>query len=310
MCGTEPLGKPSPDGLRQIKHNDAMTFDRSEMSNLAATSTTGCEPVYDVPRSLVSTARLYGSGALHKLASSHVAVVGLGGVGSWAAEALVRSGVGRLTLIDSDHVSESNLNRQVQAVKANLGMSKVDALGARLLGIGQPVQIQGMDIFLSQENLEQLLAMRPDFWIDACDDRKAKQLLIQALPTKLRTKMLVVCGAAGGKTDPTRIRRDDLAQAQHDPLLARLRTELRRTLGSKRAPGARLHVPVIYSQEPVRRPLALEGEQPSPSGLSPGGFLACAGYGSSVAVTAAMGMTAAAWAIECLIKRPPSAEGL
>lgn len=287
-----------------------MTLERPEASDRAAAPTAGCEPAYDVPRSLVSTARLYGPGALHKLARSHVAVVGLGGVGSWAAEALVRSGVGRLTLIDSDHVSESNLNRQVQAVKANLGMSKVDALSARLLGIGQPVQIQGMDTFLSQDNLEQLLAIKPDFWIDACDDRKAKQVLIQALPAKLRTKMLVVCGAAGGKTDPTRIRRDDLAQAQHDPLLARLRTELRRTLSSKKAPGSRLHVPVIYSQEPVRRPLAVEGEQRSPAGLSPGGFLACAGYGSSVAVTAAMGVTAAAWAMECLIKRPPSVEGL
>ncbi|MFZ9082064.1 MAG: tRNA threonylcarbamoyladenosine dehydratase [Burkholderiaceae bacterium] len=266
-------------------------------------TSTAEDPNTSPPRSLSSIARLYGPQALALLARSHVAVVGLGGVGSWAAEALARSGLGRLTLIDSDHVSQSNLNRQVQAVQASLGRSKVDALSERLLSIGLPVQINRVDAFLDEENLNQLLGTAPDFWIDACDDRKAKRLLIEALPARQRPLKLVVCGAAGGKTDPTRICRDDLSNASHDPLLARLRNELRRALAAKKRPSSRLNVQVVYSQEPTRRPIEPEGELPqAPTGLSPGGFLACAGYGSSVAVTASMGMAAAAYAMECLVK--------
>ncbi|MGA0808435.1 MAG: tRNA threonylcarbamoyladenosine dehydratase, partial [Burkholderiaceae bacterium] len=199
--------------------------------------------------------------------------------------------------------SQSNLNRQVQAVQASLGRSKVDALIERLLSIGLPVKINRVDAFLDEENLNQLLGTAPDFWIDACDDRKAKRLLIEALPARQRPLKLVVCGAAGGKTDPTRICRDDLSNASHDPLLARLRNELRRALAAKKRPSSRLNVQVVYSQEPTRRPIEPEGELPqAPSGLSPGGFLACAGYGSSMAVTASMGMAAAAYAMECLVK--------
>ncbi|MGA0954709.1 MAG: ThiF family adenylyltransferase, partial [Burkholderiaceae bacterium] len=130
--------------LRQIKQNVGMSTSTAEDSNTSP------------PRSLSSIARLYGPQALALLARSHVAVVGLGGVGSWAAEALARSGLGRLTLIDSDHVSQSNLNRQVQAVQASLGRSKVDALSERLLSIGLPVQINRVDAFLDEENLNQL----------------------------------------------------------------------------------------------------------------------------------------------------------
>jgi len=277
--------------LRQIKQNVGMSTSTAEDSNTSQ------------PRSLSSIARLYGPQALALLARSHVAVVGLGGVGSWAAEALARSGLGRLTLIDSDHVSQSNLNRQVQAVQASLGRSKVDALSERLLSIGLPVQINRVDAFLDEENLNQLLGTAPDFWIDACDDRKAKRLLIEAFPARQRPLKLVVCGAAGGKTDPTRICRDDLSNVSHDPLLARLRNELRRALAAKRRPSSRLNVQVVYSQEPTRRPIEPEGELlQAPTGLSPGGFLACAGYGSSMAVTASMGMAAAAYAMECLVK--------
>jgi Dinucleotide-utilizing enzymes involved in molybdopterin and thiamine biosynthesis family 1 len=131
-----------------------------------------------------------------------VAVVGLGGVGSWAAEALARSGLGQLTLIDSDHVSQSNLNRQVQAMQASLGKSKVDALSERLLGIGLPLQIHRVDAFLCEDNISQLLATGPDFWIDACDDRKAKQLLIQALPARQRPFKLIVCWCRRGQDRP------------------------------------------------------------------------------------------------------------
>ena len=269
--------------VRRIKQNVGMSTSTAEDYNTSP------------PRSLSSIARLYGPQALAALARSHVAVVGLGGVGSWAAEAL--------TLIDNDHVSQSNLNRQIQAVQASLGRSKVDALSERLLSIGLPVQIDRVDAFLEEDNLNQLLGTAPDFWIDACDDRKAKRLLIEALPARQRPFKLVVCGAAGGKTDPTRICRDDLSNATHDPLLARLRNELRRALAPKKRTSSRLNVQVIYSQEPTRRPMELGGELPqAPAGLSPGGFLACAGYGSSVAVTASMGMAAAAYAMECLVK--------
>lgn len=249
-------------------------------------------PKHTTPRSLASTARLYTPEAFLRLRESHVAVIGLGGVGSWAAEALGRSGVGTLTLIDFDHVAESNLNRQVQADVESLGKAKTDALAERLARIAPHTQVHRIDAFLTPENASAIRRCGADFFIDACDDLPAKEAFVLQFSPKERAQALLVCGAAGGKRDPGRVVCADLAQTAHDPLLAKLRYGLRKKHGLPRV--GRMQVPVVYSAEPMVRSHAPEQSGPGAAAGSP---LACAGYGSTVVVTASMGMRAAAQAI-------------
>lgn len=249
-------------------------------------------PETTVPRSLASTARLYAPEAFLRLRESHVAVIGLGGVGSWAAEALGRSGVGTLTLIDFDHVAESNLNRQVQADTESLGKAKTDALAERLALIAPHTKVHRIDTFLTPENAASIRQCGAHFFIDACDDLPAKEAFILQFSPKERAQALLVCGAAGGKHDPGRVICADLAQSAHDPLLSKLRYGLRKKYGLPRV--GRMQVPVVYSAEPMARNRATRPAGSQPGAGSP---LACAGYGSTVVVTASMGMQAAAQAI-------------
>lgn len=242
-----------------------------------------------VPRSLASTARLYSSAAYSRIQAAHVAVVGLGGVGSWAVEALARSGVGRITLIDTDHVAEGNLNRQVQALRSSLGMAKGAALKARIADMQPTVRVDWIDDFLSPENLPDMLACGADIWIDACDDRHAKLALISAFAWETRAQRLIVSGGAGGKTDPSRVQVADITRAEQDPLLARIRQFMRQKQGAPRK--GNLQVPAVFcTQNPVQLPEVAD--------CDPAARLACAGYGSSVVVTATMGIAAASWALE------------
>ena len=253
-----------------------------------------------IPRSLASTARLYPPDAFAALRSGHVAIIGLGGVGSWAAEALGRSGVGQLTLVDFDHVAESNLNRQVQASMQSLGQAKTEALKARLALIAPHTAVRCIDDFLTPDNAAAIRACGADFFIDACDDVAAKTALVLQFSPKYRTRQLIVCGAAGGKRDPSRVVHADLAETSHDPLLAKLRYGLRRSHGLAR--DGRLSVPVVYSPEAVQRSVAdTPGDSGQPAQRA-GSALACAGYGSLVMVTAAMGMVAAARAVHWLTR--------
>lgn len=252
------------------------------------------------PRSLASTARLYSPEAFTALRRGHVVVVGLGGVGSWAAEALGRSGVGQLTLVDFDHVAESNLNRQVQASIQSLGQAKTEALKERLALIAPHTEVRCIDDFLTPDNAAAIRACGADFFIDACDDVAAKMAFVLQFSPKHRTRQLIVCGAAGGKRDPSRVVHADLAETSHDPLLAKLRYGLRRGHGFAR--DGRLSVPVVYSTEAVQRPVADTLGDPSQPAQRAGSALACAGYGSLVMVTAAMGMVAAARAVHWLTR--------
>jgi tRNA A37 threonylcarbamoyladenosine dehydratase len=246
------------------------------------------------PRGLASTAQLLQPEAFSALRAAHVAVIGLGGVGSWAAEALGRSGVGRLTLVDFDHVAESNLNRQVQATTRNLGQAKTEALRDRLAIVAPHTEVQGFDAFLTPENAAEIRSCGAHFFIDACDDVAAKTALVLQFSSKQRPRELVVCGAAGGKRNPTRVAYGDLAETSHDPLLAKLRYGLRRGYGFPRE--GRLLVSVVYSAESVQRPIG------GAAAGRPGSALACAGYGSIVTVTAAMGMAAAARALHWITR--------
>ena len=214
-------------------------------------------------------------------------VVGLGGVGSWAAEALARSGVGHLTLIDLDHVAESNLNRQLHATVSTIGLAKVDAMRERLLSIVPDCAVQTVDAFVTPEAVTELLPAGSNVVIDAIDAPRAKAAMIRWAADSACA--IVVCGAAGGRRDPLALRRVDLAEARGDRLLAAVRSRLRRDYGFP-APGPRFGVTAIQAE--------LHNVQVNPVDVGQGAPLACAGYGSIVTVTAAMGFAAAAAAID------------
>ena len=248
---------------------------------------------HPVSRQFASTARLFSSAAFSRLQQAHVGVVGLGGVGSWAAEALARSGVGALTLVDMDHVAESNLNRQVQALHSTLGHSKAEALAARIKDISADCRMQLVDDFVTPENIDEIFAnkgVQVDFWIDATDDLKAKRAIVLWMKEKRRLKQLVVSGGAGGKIDPTRIELGDLAECSQDALLSTLRYDLRKHHGFPRQ--GKMKIQTVFSRQPISKT----------DDCDPQARLACAGYGSLVTVTAAMGLACAHWIMREITK--------
>jgi tRNA A37 threonylcarbamoyladenosine dehydratase len=253
----------------------------------------------DLQRRFSGIDRLHGAGALARLAAAHVCVVGIGGVGSWAVEALARSGVGRLTLVDLDHVAESNVNRQIQALTETLGQAKVLAMRQRIAAINPACVVTAIEEFVTVENVAGLVP-ECDALIDAIDQVKAKAVLIAHCR---RAKIAVVTtGGAGGRTDPARLRIDDLSRTTQDALASKLRARLRKEYGFPRDPKKKFGVPCVYSDEPIRRPAAAEAcdIDDHVAGLH---GLNCAGYGSSVCVTAAFGFAAAARVVGILLDR-------
>ncbi|QID19022.1 tRNA threonylcarbamoyladenosine dehydratase [Nitrogeniibacter mangrovi] len=238
--------------------------------------------------------RLYGAEGLARLRAARVAVAGIGGVGSWVVEALARSGVGSLRLIDLDHVAESNMNRQIHALEATLGQAKVLAMAERIAGIDPRTVVETVDDFVTEDNVAQVLAAPLDYVVDAIDDVRGKAAMVawcrrQGVP-------VITLGAAGGQVDPTRIEIADLARTTQDPLLAKLRARLRRDYGFPRGAGKRFRVDAVYSTEPLHYPEAACETDAGPQGLS------CAGFGSSMAVTASFGLAAAARVLEALAR--------
>lgn len=247
----------------------------------------------DRTRRFGGIARLYGVPALARLENAHVCVIGIGGVGSWAAEALARSGVGRLTLIDLDHVAESNINRQVHALEATLGQAKVVAMRERILQINPLARIELVEDFVTPDNACARI-QGFDVVIDAIDNVRAKVAVV--LACRAAGTPLIVAGGAGGKSDPARIVVGDLSRTEQDPLLAKVRQRLRAEHGFPRNPKRPFRIEAVYSTEPLRYPDATCDTARGPQGL------ACAGYGSSMAVTASVGLFAAARALEKLLE--------
>jgi tRNA A37 threonylcarbamoyladenosine dehydratase len=244
----------------------------------------------DLERRFGGLRRLYGDAVYDRLRGLRIAVVGLGGVGSWAAEALARSGVAALTLIDLDHVAESNINRQVQALGATIGQAKALALRERIADIHPGCAVDAVEEFAGAENWPALLGGPVDVVIDACDQLRAKAV-IAAWALHGGTPLVIV-GAAGGKRRPHAVEVADLADVTHDPLLASLRQRLRqRNAAQRKGP---IGLACIFSREPVVAPTdSCEVE----------GNLSCHGYGSSVMVTATFGLVAAAHALESFAVR-------
>ncbi|MEY2804638.1 MAG: hypothetical protein RL657_1974 [Pseudomonadota bacterium] len=246
-------------------------------------------PTADTQRRFSGLDRLWGAHA-QQVRSSHVAVVGVGGVGSWAVEALARSGVGQLSLIDLDQVAESNINRQIQALDGTIGLAKVQALQQRIARINPLCRVNPIEEWVTPDNLDDLmgaLGSRPDALIDACDQVKAKVAL--ALWAREQNVLFMGVGAAGGKSAAHRVAIDDLARITHDPLLAQVRQRLRKAGAPSQ--GRPMKWSYVYSTEPVT---------PSVLGDVCDATLNCSGYGSLVSVTATFGFCAAGWVMEKL----------
>ncbi|HTP73869.1 MAG TPA: tRNA threonylcarbamoyladenosine dehydratase [Burkholderiaceae bacterium] len=251
----------------------------------------------DLERRFGGVRRLYGDTGYQRLRAAHVVVVGLGGVGSWAVEALARSGVAALTLIDLDHVAESNINRQLQALESTLGQAKPVALRERIAQIHPGCDVGVVEAFVEPDNWPALLPQgrRVDGVIDACDQVRAKQAIAQ---WSLQTRVPTVCaGAAGGKLEAQQVEVADLADVTHDPLLAALRQRLRKAGAAPRGSGA-IGLRCVFSRETVARPQeACDADAPPADGS-----LNCHGYGSSVAVTATFGMVAAGELMQTIVR--------
>jgi tRNA threonylcarbamoyladenosine dehydratase len=247
----------------------------------------------DHERRFGSLNRLYGLGATDILRGSHAVVVGVGGVGSWAAEALARSSVGCITLIDMDHVAESNVNRQIQATDDNLGKSKIRALAERIQSFAPACNIHLIDDFLTPDNAAEIFTSFPTsertVILDCCDQTAAKVSLV--IEAKKNGLPCVLAGSAGGKCQPWKIHMADLRDSTNDALLSKVRYTLRKQHGFSKT--KKMSVPVFFSDEQVIKAEICD----------PGSGLNCAGYGSSVTVTATMGMQMAAWAIGQFLNR-------
>ena len=245
----------------------------------------------DLERRFGGVAKLYGQPALERFCAAHVCVVGVGGVGSWIVEALARSAIGALTLIDLDNVAESNINRQIQALSSTLGQAKIDALAERVALINPFCRVTLIEDFITPDNLGQMIGGRGyDYVIDAIDNARAKAALIAYC--RDQRIALITIGGAGGQTDPTRIAVRDLAKTEQEPLLKRVRKLLRLHYGFPRGEKNRFNVDAVFSMEPLRFPEA--GDDAADAGQRGITGINCAGFGSCVVVTASFGMVAAA----------------
>ena len=245
-------------------------------------------------------ARLYGSDGLARLQAAHVAVVGIGGVGSWVAEALARSGVGELSLFDLDDVCITNTNRQVHALQGAVGRAKVEVMAERIHAINPACRVHAVADFVTRDNLAELITPQLDMVIDCIDSVAAKAALIAWC--KRRKIAIVTTGGAGGQIDPTRVQVVDLNKTFNDPLAAKVRSTLRRDYGFSRTPGKHYSVPCVFSSEQLRYPKP-DGTVCQAKGfVGEGVKLDCAGgFGAVMMVTATFAMAATAKAVEKLL---------
>lgn len=253
-------------------------------------------------RRFKGTRTLYGSDAVDTFSAAHVYVIGVGGVGSWAAEALARTAVGTITLIDLDVLVASNVNRQLPALDSTFGQSKIAAMAARIHEINPKVKLNLIDDFLTTENVATLLPSREDARaaamqgnpiavLDCVDDMNAKLAIV--LHCRFNKLKLVCAGGAGGKIDPSQIRVSDLRDSYQDPLLAKLRNKLRHEKGINSALKEKFGIKCVYSIEPPRVDKSCQT-----------GGLQCGGYGSAVVITSVVGMMMVSEVLQLLLKQP------
>ncbi len=243
-------------------------------------------------RRFAGVAKIYGEDEFQHYENSHVMVIGIGGVGSWAVEALARTGVGELTLVDMDSIAASNINRQLPAMTSTLGYEKIEVMAERCRQINPRIKINLVDDYLSADNIKEVLAEAPDIILDCIDDVKAKLALM--LHCRFNKIPLIVSGGAGGKLDPLKIRVADLSKTEQDPMLAKLRTQLR-GMGICKKSKDKFGITCVYS---IDNPF-------SSTDVCASAGLRCGGYGSAVVVTSSFAMVAVAEVLKKLDKLKP-----
>ena len=246
------------------------------------------KPSLDIARRFGGIARLYGQEQLNQFQKSHICIVGIGGVGSWVAESLARHGIGRITIIDMDHLAESNINRQIHALDSTMGASKVIAMRDRLTDINPSAKVEVIDDFLEEANIKTLIHSGYDFIVDAIDQTKVKIALAQYCTDQ--NISLLMTGGAGGRTDPTLIQIASLDKTFGDPLLAGIRKHFNK---ETRVSKQRFNIPTVFSPEKVIKPEVCE-DGDDLVGLN------CAGYGSSLNVTATFAFVAVSFVLKNL----------
>lgn len=249
----------------------------------------------DFQRRFMGVSRLYGDRAFRNFQEAHVCIVGVGGVGSWVAESLARSAVGKLTLIDLDHVAESNINRQIQALSSTLGLAKVAVLKKRIEEINPFCEVKVIEDFVSDSNLSTLIPKEGvHYVVDAIDQVKNKAALLAYCYHE--SIQVVTIGGAGGKMDPGKILIRDLLCTEQDPLLSNVKRRLRKSHGLFRG-KKKCGMTAVFSLEPVTQPIVCAVHE---THIAPLTGLNCAGLGAIVAVTATFGMHASAWVLRQL----------
>lgn len=246
--------------------------------------------------------RLYGASGLNILRNSRMAVIGIGGVGSWAAESLARSGVGTIILMDLDDICITNTNRQIHALGTTIGQPKTEAMAARVKAINPDAEVITLNSFYTPANAEKLLETKPDVIIDAIDSLIPKAHLIASCYREKHP--LVTCGGAGGRIDPSKIELADLSRTRGDPLLSSLRYKLKKDYGLPLGEKARkLKIPCVFSQETPVYPTC-DGETSCTRDPAFQGKMGCdAGFGSITHITGTFGFFAASAAIQTLLNK-------
>lgn len=252
--------------------------------------------------------RLYGKSAMEKFRGAHVCVVGVGGIGSWSVEALVRSGIGRITMIDLDEICITNVNRQLHAMDGEIGIQKTEAMAKRIRAINPECQVHIIEAFFSQRNADEVLDQGFDYLIDSIDQVHSKSLLLDGC--RKRNIPVISCGGAGGLRDPSLIKVDDLSRSYRDPLLHKVRVDLRKRYGFpvgtdpvKKIKGRKFYIDCIFSSEsPVYQNCDGEMTTKKPDNTQKGETkLNCAvGFGSSTHMTATFGFFAVARCLETI----------
>lgn len=249
------------------------------------------------------TRRLYGMDELDAFRCAHVCVIGIGGVGSWAVEALARSGIGTLTLIDMDDICITNINRQIHAVSNTVGQSKIEAMGGRVKGINPDCTVHLIDDFINEENIPEYITSDFDYVLDAIDSVKAKTALL-AYCKRNKIKVITV-GGAGGQIDPTQIQVADLTKTIQDPLAAKVRNNLRRFHHFTKSKGRKFGIECVFSTEQLKYPKE-DGTVCMDKSLAQGPKrMDCAsGFGASTMVTATFGFVAVSRILAKLTAKP------
>ncbi|MGB2079470.1 MAG: tRNA cyclic N6-threonylcarbamoyladenosine(37) synthase TcdA [Vibrio sp.] len=248
------------------------------------------------------TARLYGNQALDIFRAAHVCVIGIGGVGSWAAEALARSGIGEITLIDLDDVCITNVNRQIHAMTDTVGESKIEMMASRIEQINPECKVNLVDDFITPENLETYISAEFDYVLDAIDSLKPKSALLSFCRSR-KIKVITV-GGAGGQTDPTQIKTADLTKTIQDPLAKKLKDNLRRFYNFPKNPQRKFGIECVFSTEQLKYPQADGSVCAAKASAEGAKRMDCAsGFGAATVVTATFGFVAVARILEKLVQK-------